>query len=344
MSPAPSMPTVSVILLTYNQEAFVAEAVRSWLRQDLPVFELVLSDDASTDRTRDVIEAELARHPATQVRVVRAHRPSNVGVLANVNAAMAACTGDIIVAAAGDDVSEPARLRLTAEIFAADPTVQAVVANCQKIDADGRLLGSPSLRHATGRYSYDQSARDLYARSPVCGASAAYRAELFRDFGPMQPGSHGEDNCFWLRALLRGAVYYDRRPLVRWRQHGANLSNYSEGGFASAESRQRHLRWMRAHELMAPQWERDITLAVERGWVTPGRGELVRRLVREECARWKLDRCSLEPAPWSEWQEAARPFCHLRHARLLWRSFRKRLNGYRREREWRWWAKLRQQS
>ena len=128
MSPVSSMPTVSVILLTYNQEAFVAEAVRSWLRQDLPAFELVLSDDASTDRTRDVIEAELARHPATQVRVVRAHRPSNVGVLANVNAAMAACTGDIIVAAAGDDVSEPARLRLTAEIFAADPTVQAVVA------------------------------------------------------------------------------------------------------------------------------------------------------------------------------------------------------------------------
>jgi glycosyltransferase involved in cell wall biosynthesis len=340
----PSLPSVSVILLTYNQEAFVAEALRSWLAQDLPGCELVLADDASTDRTREIIDAELAAHPAAQVRVIHCHRPSNGGVLANINAAMAACTGDIIVAAAGDDVSEPSRLRAAAEIFAADPTVQAVVTNCQKIDADGRSLGHPSLRHKSGRYAYDLDSRDIYARSPVCGASAAYRASLFRDFGPMQPGFHGEDNCFWVRALLRGAVYYDRRPLVRWRQHGANLSNYSEGGFASPESRQRHLRWMRAHELMAPQWERDVALAVEQGWVSPERGALVVDLARLECARWKLDRCSLEPVRWSEWKEAAMPFLRLGRWSLVYRSFRKWLNRYRREREWRWWAKVRQQS
>jgi glycosyltransferase involved in cell wall biosynthesis len=344
MSSAPSLPTVSVILVTYNQEAFVAEAVRSWLRQDLADFELILSDDASTDRTREVIDAELAQHPDTSVRVVHCHRPRNGGVLANINAAMAACSGDIIIAAAGDDVSEPSRVRLTIEIFAADPTVQAVVTNCQKIDAEGRPIGAPELRHRTGRYAYDLEPRDIYARSPVCGASAAYRASLFRDFGPMQPGSHGEDNCFWVRALLRGAVYYDRRPLVLWRQHGANLSNYSEGGFASAENRQRHLRWMRAHELMTPQWERDVALAVERGWVSPERGALVVDLARRECARWKLDRCSLEPAPWAEWKEAARVLLRPGQLSFVYRGFRKWVSRGRREREWRWWAKVRQQS
>lgn len=340
----PSMPSVSVILLTYNQEAFVAEALRSWLAQDHPGFELVLADDASKDRTREIIDATLAAHPHPHVRVVHCHRLANVGVLANVNAAMAACTGDIIVAAAGDDVSEPSRARTAAEIFAADPTVQVVVTNCQKIDAEGGLLGHPSLRHKGGRYAYEANARDIYALSPVCGATAAYRASLFRDFGPMQPGSHGEDNCFWVRGLLRGAVHYDRRPLVRWRQHGANLSNYSEGGFAAQESRQRHLRWMRAHEQMIPQWERDIALAVERGWVPAEQGAQVLALARRECARWRLDRCSLEPAPWSEWKEAVRPFCRWGELSLVYRSFRKRLNLYRREREWRWWAKVRQQS
>lgn len=340
----PPLPSVSVILVTYNQEAFVAEALRSCLDQDLPGFELVLADDASTDRTRDLIEAELAARPRPHLRVVRCHRPRNGGVLANINAAMAACTGDIIVAAAGDDVSEPSRLRATAEIFAADPSVQAVVTACQKIDAAGALMGPPSLRHRGGRYAYEAGSRDLYSRSPVCGASAAYRAALFRDFGPMQPGSHGEDNCFWVRALLRGAVYYDRRPLVRWRQHGANLSNYSEGGFASAESRQRHLRWMRAHEQMTPQWERDIRLAVERGWVSAEQGDRVVALARRECARWTLDRCSLEPAPWAEWKVAARPFVRWGDLSLVYRSFRKWANRYRREREWRWWTKVRRES
>ena len=341
MSAAPS---VSVILLTYNQEAFVAEALRSWLAQDYLGFELVLADDASTDRTREIIDATLAAHPHPHVRVVHSHRPANVGVLANINAAMAACTGDIIVAAAGDDVSEPWRARMAVEIFAADPTVQVVVTNCQKIDAEGGLLGHPSLRHKGGRYAYEANARDIYARSPVCGATAAYRASLFRDFGPMQPGFHGEDNCFWVRALLRGAVYYDRRPLVRWRQHGANLSNYSEGGFITPESRERHLRWMRAHEQMTPQWERDITLAVERGWVSAEQGAKVLALAQLECARWKLDRCSLEPAPWAQWKEAAWAIFRLGRWSLVYRGFRKWLNRYRREREWRWWAKVRQQS
>jgi hypothetical protein len=341
MSAAPS---VSVILLTYNQEAFVAEALRSWLAQDHLGFELVLADDASTDRTREIIDAALAAHPHPHVRVVHCHRPANVGVLANINAAMAACTGDVIVAAAGDDISEPSRARMAAEIFAADPTIQVVVTNCQKIDAAGQNLGHPSLRHRAGRYAYALSDRDIYARSPVCGASAAYRASLFRDFGPMQPGSHGEDNCFWVRGLLRGAVYYDRRPLVGWRQHGANLSNYSEGGFTTPESRQRHLRWMRAHEQMTPQWERDITLAVERGWVSVEQGAKVLALAQLECARWKLDRCSLEPAPWAEWKAAAWALFRLARLAPVYRGFRKWLNRYRREREWRWWAKVRQQS
>jgi len=341
MSAAPS---VSVILLTYNQEAFVAEALRSWLGQDHPGFELVLADDASVDRTREIIDATLAAHPHAHIRVVDCHRPANGGVLANINAAMAACNGDIIVAAAGDDISEPSRLKMAVEIFAADPTVQVVVTNCQKIDATGQDLGHPSLRHRTGLYTYALSDRDIYARSPVCGATAAYRASLFLDFGPMQPGFHGEDNCLWVRALLRGAVYYDRRPLVRWRQHGANLSNYSEGGFITPESRERHLRWMRSHEQMTPQWERDITLAVERGWVSAEQGTKVLALAQLECARWKLDRCSLEPAPWAEWKGAAWALFRMARLAPVYRGFRKWLNRYRREREWRWWAKVRQQS
>jgi glycosyltransferase involved in cell wall biosynthesis len=338
------MPSVSVILVTYNHEAFVVEALRSWLAQDHPGFELVLADDASTDRTREIIDAELAAHPHAHVRIVPCHRPRNVGVLANVNAAMAACTGDIIVAAAGDDVSEPSRLKKLTEIFAAYPAVQLVVSGCQKIAADGRPWRNDlSDRYKAGRYAYGNGARGLYAGSPVCGASAAYRASLFRDFGPMHQGFHGEDNCFWVRALLRGAIYYDRRRLVRWRQHADNLSHFAAGGFASSESRQRHLRWMRAHELMMPQWERDVALAVERGWVGPERAAMVVRLAQLECARWALDRCSLESSPWTEWVSAAMPV--LRSGRLVtvFRSFRKWVNRDRREREWQWWARVRQE-
>ena len=101
---------------------------------------------------------------------------------------------------------------------------------------------------------------------------------------------------------------------------------------------------MRAHEQMTPQWERDITLAVERGWVSAEQGAKVLALAQLECARWKLDRCSLEPAPWAEWKESAGVVFRMGRWALVYRGFRKWLNRYRREREWRWWAKVRQQS
>lgn len=145
------MPTLSVALITYNQEAFVAEALHSLLTQDHPGFELVLADDASTDRTREVIEATLAAYPHPHIRVVRAYRPANGGVLNNVNGAMAACTGEVIVAAAGDDISEPTRLRVIEEAFL-DPTVQLVCTNYQKVDVCGRPFGTPPPKPAGGRF------------------------------------------------------------------------------------------------------------------------------------------------------------------------------------------------
>ena len=60
-----AMPTVSLILLTFNHNRNVAEAVRGALGRDYPNLEIVLNDHGSTDRTfeiaRDLVEAMLAR-------------------------------------------------------------------------------------------------------------------------------------------------------------------------------------------------------------------------------------------------------------------------------------------
>ena len=333
------MPTLSVALITYNQEAFVAEALHSLLTQDHPGFELVLADDASTDRTREVIEATLAAYPHPHIRVVRAYRPANGGVLNNVNGAMAACTGEVIVAAAGDDISEPMRLRVIEEAFL-DPTVQLVCTNYQKVDVWGRPFGTPPPKPAGGRFSHRTHPR-FYGGAPVCGATAAYRASLFHDFGPMQMGTHGEDNCYWIRALLRGVIHYDDRPLLRWRQHGANLSNSAAEGFVTPDSRARHLRWLQAHETMGPQWERDTRLAMERGWVSRWQGRRVLAMSRRECARWGIHRCTLDITAWSEWIAAAQPLFWSFRWGFLFRSLKQRVSERRRERLWSWWARVR---
>jgi glycosyltransferase involved in cell wall biosynthesis len=336
-----SKPKISVILLTYKHEAFVGEALRSWMGQDYPQFELVVADDASTDRTREAIASSLALHGRPGVRVIECHQASNIGVLANFNAAMAACSGDIIIAAAGDDISVSSRLRYAAEIFEANPSVYAVVTNYVKIDASGNMLIAPGLPHEAGLHAYDQNDWHIYAGAPVCGATAAYRAELYREFGPMRPGTHGEDNCYWVRALLLGGVYFDPRPLVQWRQHGANLANHSHEELATPQGRDRYLRFLRAHEQMAPQWERDVALAIGRGLVSPERGAKVLELVRSDCATHALDRCSLGAVSWAEWRKAAWPLLRAGRWSQVRRKFTLRLLPSKRERVWRRLAKER---
>ena len=71
-------PLVTVLLLTYRHENFIAEAIRGVLSQTYRPLEIIILDDASPDATPEVIAAELARHPEqTDVRVIR--NPRNLG-------------------------------------------------------------------------------------------------------------------------------------------------------------------------------------------------------------------------------------------------------------------------
>jgi glycosyltransferase involved in cell wall biosynthesis len=94
-------PLVSVCLITYNHEDLIGQAMESALAQTmLPDMELVVGDDGSTDRTRDVVTALAARHP-NRVRTI--FHPENTGLLANFMRTFAACRGEFVALLDGDD-------------------------------------------------------------------------------------------------------------------------------------------------------------------------------------------------------------------------------------------------
>jgi glycosyltransferase involved in cell wall biosynthesis len=105
-------PSISVALCTHNGERFITEQVRSILAQSYPPAELVLSDDASSDRTVAVATAIVEEHNRDHgdVRlVVMENRPA-LGVAANFAQAIAACTGDLVALSDQDDRWAPERL------------------------------------------------------------------------------------------------------------------------------------------------------------------------------------------------------------------------------------------
>src|SRR4051812_13354310 len=112
------MAKVSVMMLCYNHEAFIEEAVVSAAEQDWDDLQIVVADDASTDRTPQLLRGLAERYPG---RVRPLFQPRNVGVTANCNAAFAACTGDLVCFLGGDDLFLPGKVRHQARFMLDDP-------------------------------------------------------------------------------------------------------------------------------------------------------------------------------------------------------------------------------
>jgi glycosyltransferase involved in cell wall biosynthesis len=128
------LPKVSIGLPVYNGENFIQEAIESILNQTFEDFELILSDNASTDET-----AAICRTYVAQDRRVRYYRNSeNIGATGNYNHVFALSSGEYFKWAHHDDVCEPTFLTECVNVLDQDPTIVLCYARTTIIDTQGR--------------------------------------------------------------------------------------------------------------------------------------------------------------------------------------------------------------
>src|SRR4249919_3267459 len=126
-------PRVSVGMPVFNAERYLETALESILSQSYKDFELVVSDNASTDRTRQICEA----HAAMDSRIKYVCNPQNYGVIHNFNNTFRLSSGEYFKWAASDDVCGRDYLRRAVEILDRDPSVVLVWAKTLGIDEEG---------------------------------------------------------------------------------------------------------------------------------------------------------------------------------------------------------------
>lgn len=129
-------PLVTFILFAYNQEAYIREAVEGAFAQTYEPLEIILSDDCSTDRTFSIMQEMVASYDGRH-RVSLGCNQINLGLASHVNAALKRSHGEIILLAAGDDVSLPNRAEYSVEIFRRNPDAAAVTLSADISDGKG---------------------------------------------------------------------------------------------------------------------------------------------------------------------------------------------------------------
>ena len=130
-----ALPSVSVIIPTYNCAAFLDESLGSVLPQVQADGEVVVVDDGSTDDTTRVLGGYGER-----IRVVRIEHG---GLAAARNAGLDAARGEWIAFHDADDVALPDRLAFQRAFVARDPACDGVFANGARVDEAGRPLARP---------------------------------------------------------------------------------------------------------------------------------------------------------------------------------------------------------
>lgn len=208
-----SQPTLSYILLTYNQSATVAEAVNSALAQTGPPMEIVITDDASVDDTFALIEAAVADYTGPHT-VILNRNAQNLGLAGNIEKAHQLSSGDVLIAAAGDDISLPLRAARIAMAFAGDTEPLLVCSHAHVIGPDGLELSGKF--HSALFYHTTDIAKVARSKSLYIGATGAWHRSLYDRFGPLDENAY-EDLVMGFRAALEGKVCVLSERLVKYR-------------------------------------------------------------------------------------------------------------------------------
>lgn len=213
---------VVVGLPVYNGQKYVGAAIESHLAQTFGDFELVISDNGSTDATQQICTDFAARDK----RVKYFRSPENRGILWNHRRVMEAIGSTAVYFrwAGGDDILEPGLLQTMVDVLDARPEVEAVMPDTKNIDDTGTIVGSMSRVLDLQSPDVFQRAHDVlmanYQHVIAYGLLRARTLRLMRT-GPNYPGW---DAIFLWELALRGQLVQPAGPALLRRFHAGSIS------------------------------------------------------------------------------------------------------------------------
>ena len=212
-----SVPRVTAIIPSYNRANYLPLAVESVLAQSLPVFEIIIVDDGSTDNTPEVVKSFSDK--------VRFFERDHQGVSAARNAGLELAQGDIIAWCDADDEWEPEFLSSVVPLLKADPELDGVYTGFVHIDAAGNRLPHVGVKTVPPAELFSALIENDFVLTPTL----VVRRKCFETAGRFDTAFQiCEDYDMWLRLARRFLIAGLPQPLVRVRVHDGNTIGNKE--------------------------------------------------------------------------------------------------------------------
>lgn len=216
---------LSVSMITFQGASYLKAQMDSILGQSIPVQEIIVCDDGSTDGTREILASYVAEYPQIQLHF----NEKNLGTVANMQQCLRKTTGDLIFLADQDDVWLPTKAEKTLAFFQQNPEADAVFSNADIIDEVGETQFGMTLWDIIG-FPYGQvDLADFERRvdNVVTGAGLAFKrdSELIDTGIPQIPGLL-HDGWIGLYFATKNTLKANPEKLFQYRSH----ANQQVGG------------------------------------------------------------------------------------------------------------------
>ena len=228
-------PAITVLIAAHNEEAVVADILKALLEVDYPADRLTIMpvNDRSTDRTREIIDEFVVRHPRIQPFHRTEGKPGKAAALKD---AMTRVNTEIVLIFDADYVPGKALIRqLVAPFF--DPEIGAVMGRVIPLNVDKKLLTRLLDLERSGGYQVDQQARmNLHMVPQYGGTVAGVRKSALEEIGGWNENTLAEDTDLTYRLLLAGwktgyanrAECYEEVP-ERWPVRVRQITRWAKG-------------------------------------------------------------------------------------------------------------------
>jgi len=205
---------ISVILATYNNEAYIKGSIESVLNQTYQNFELIIIDDASNDLTSEII----SKIKNKKIKYIR--NKKNLGLVKCLNKGLEIAKGEFIARIDGDDVAVRNRFKKQLDFLKARKDIKAVGTFAQEIDEQGnkgKIIKFPKnsreIRKVIPQYI------------PFLHPTLMFRRSVFEEIGNYDERfKYAQDHDLMLRITGKFKTANIPQVLLLYRKHAKSIS------------------------------------------------------------------------------------------------------------------------
>lgn len=202
-------PLISVVMSAYNAQRYIGNAIGSILNQTFKKFELIIVNDASIDKTPDIIRSYAKKD--SRIKII--NNKTKLDIASSLNKGIHAAKSNLIARMDADDIAFPNRLELQYELINSSKNIAVVGANIEIMDEAEN--GIAIRRYPT---SSKKLKKCLFRYSPFAHPVVVFRKNMFEKAGGYNPKySPTEDLDLWFRLGRKHEFKSINKLLLRYR-------------------------------------------------------------------------------------------------------------------------------